>query len=742
MDSFREQPRDLIEISGQVEHIIYQNEANGYCVCDLLSDNDEQITLVGIMPFLAEGETIRGMGKWELHANFGRQFKIEYYEKELPAGTASILKYLSSRVIKGIGPASAVKIVKEFGEDTFDVIENHPEWLADIPGISLKKAKSISENFKSQFGVRSVMMFCRDFFGPATAVKIYKKWGGASIDIIKQNPYILCEQIHGIGFESADNIAKSLGTTPNDPERIKAGTKYVLSFNASNNGHSFLPYDKLCEATQSLLDVSREETEDAIQALVSEGKAVSVKYGKRECIYLKSYYDAEKYTSAKLDMLDKLCDKLNSSDIDKFIAQIEAEIGIEYAAKQKKAIISAVNNGVMVLTGGPGTGKTTVIRAVMLVFDRIGLRIALAAPTGRAAKRISDTTGRQAKTIHRLLEMSYNDQALPTFNKNENDLLEEDVIIIDEASMVDIQLMSALLHAIKPGAHLLLIGDSDQLPSVGAGNVLNDIISSEHFSTIKLTEIFRQASESLIVTNAHAINNGEYPDLNIKNKDFFFLPRESDEAIASTVADLCLNRLPKTYGEQIRSNIQIITPSHKGASGTDCLNSLLQSALNPPSPQKREKKVRNIIFREGDKVMQIKNNYDIIWEKEDQSGIGIFNGDIGVIEEINNANETLTVNFDKRMAIYDYTILDELDHAYAITVHKSQGSEYPVIILPLSGHSPRLLTRNLLYTAVTRATDMVIIVGQRSVIEAMVDNAREVKRYTGLCFLLREYNNM
>lgn len=742
MDSFREQPRDLIEISGQVEHIIYQNEANGYCVCDLLSDNDEQITLVGIMPFLAEGETIRGMGKWELHANFGRQFKIEYYEKELPAGTASILKYLSSRVIKGIGPASAVKIVKEFGEDTFDVIENHPEWLADIPGISLKKAKSISENFKSQFGVRSVMMFCRDFFGPATAVKIYKKWGGASIDIIKQNPYILCEQIHGIGFESADNIAKSLGTTPNDPERIKAGTKYVLSFNASNNGHSFLPYDKLCEATQSLLDVSREETEDAIQALISEGKAVSVKYGKRECIYLKSYYDAEKYTSAKLDMLDKLCDKLNSSDIDKFIAQIEAEIGIEYAAKQKKAIISAVNNGVMVLTGGPGTGKTTVIRAVMLVFDRIGLRIALAAPTGRAAKRISDTTGRQAKTIHRLLEMSYNDQALPTFNKNENDLLEEDVIIIDEASMVDIQLMSALLHAIKPGAHLLLIGDSDQLPSVGAGNVLNDIISSEHFSTIKLTEIFRQASESLIVTNAHAINNGEYPDLNIKNKDFFFLPRESDEAIASTVADLCLNRLPKTYGEQIRSNIQIITPSHKGASGTDCLNSLLQSALNPPSPQKREKKVRNIIFREGDKVMQIKNNYDIIWEKEDQSGIGIFNGDIGVIEEINNANETLTVNFDKRMAIYDYTILDELDHAYAITVHKSQGSEYPVIILPLSGHSPRLLTRNLLYTAVTRATDMVIIVGQRSVIEAMVDNAREVKRYTGLCFLLREYNNM
>lgn len=741
MEFPKEISRDLIEISGQVEHIVYQNEANGYCVCDLLTDTDEEITIVGIMPFLSNGETIRGMGKWELHSSFGRQFKVEYYEKELPAGAGAILKYLSSRTVKGIGPASAAKIVEAFGDDTFNVIENHPDWLADIPGISLKKAQSISENFRRQFGIRNVMMFCRDFFGPSTAVKIYKKWGGASIDIIKQNPYILCEEIHGIGFASADNIAKSLGTAPNSPDRIRAALHYILTFNAQQNGHTFLPYDKLCEAARELIEVTENEVEDAIFDLVSDGKLKEVKYNGRSCIYLKSYYEAEKYTASKLDLLDKLCDSINTGDIDKFIRQVEAECGIEYAKKQRLAIRDAINHGVMVLTGGPGTGKTTVIRAVMTVFDRIGLRIALAAPTGRAAKRMSQATGRQAKTIHRLLEMSYNENSLPQFNKNENELLEEDVIIIDEASMVDILLISALLRAVKPGAHLILIGDSDQLPSVGAGNVLNDIISSERFATVKLTEIFRQAKESLIVTNAHAINNGEYPDLNVKDKDFFFMPRESDEAISYTVAELCSKRLPKTYGEQIRKNIQIITPSHKGAAGTDYLNNTLQATLNPPSERKREKKYRDRVLREGDKVMQIRNNYDITWERDDETGMGVFNGDIGTIEAISHVNEAVTVNFDGKRAIYDYTMLDELEHAYAITVHKSQGSEYPVVILPMSGYSPRLLTRNLLYTAVTRATDMVIVVGRQKVLEAMVDNAREVKRYTGLEYVLSQLDN-
>lgn len=727
---------NYLSIEGTVEHIVYQNEENGYTVCDLAS-KDELITLVGIMPFLNEGEMISAMGEWVTHANFGRQFKVEAFEKQLPADANAILKYLQSKAVKGIGPTTAVRIVEKFGEETFDVIENHHEWLAEIPGISMSKAKLINENFKMQFGIRSVMMFCRDFFGPVTAVKVYKRWGGSAVDVIKKNPYVLCDEIHGIGFERADRIAKSVGINSNSMDRIRSGIKYILNYNAMHNGHVYIPEDKLIEASADLLKIEITEAEDALLDLENDTHVTIAKISNRNCVYLTSYYIAEKYIISKLDMLEKLCPKLDSGDIEKFITQIESEESIEYAAMQRKAISDALTSGVMILTGGPGTGKTTVIRALIRVFDRLGYGITLAAPTGRAAKRMSEATHYEAKTIHRLLEMTFADNNYPKFNRDENNLLDEEVVIIDETSMVDTLLMASLLKAIKPGARLLLIGDSDQLPSVGAGNVLNNLISSERYNTIKLKEIFRQAKQSLIITNAHAINKGHYPDLTTKNNDFFFISRTEDEDIANTVADLCLNRLPKKYGEKIRNDIQVITPSRKGAAGTELLNALLQKTLNPPSPKKKEKKIRDVIFREGDKIMQIKNNYNIEWEREDTFGQGIFNGDIGIIESIHFSEEHMVINFDERIAIYEFSLLDELEHAFAITVHKSQGSEYPVVIMPAYWYTPKLLTRNLLYTAVTRAQSMVVIVGQHDVVNKMVDNNRQINRYTGLEYYLR-----
>jgi len=738
-DAYKENS-ESVTIEGLVEHIIFHNEENAYCVAELSVNEEELITIVGTMPFISAGESIKAIGQWTVNPKFGKQFKIEYFEKQLPNTADAILKYLSSRAIKGIGPTTAAKIVGRFGEDSFDVIENHPEWLADISGISAKKAADISEEFKKQFGVRQVMMFCRDYFGPATAVKVYKRWGGSSIDVIKENPYALCDEIYGIGFERADKIAASLGIKADSDYRIMAALKYILDYNASKNGHCFIPEAKLIALAVQMLDISKDAAVHALESMTSAKKLISVRRGGESFVYLPAYYNAETYTAQKLDMLDRLCPKINVADIERTISLIEAETGIEYASMQRKAIINAVNCGVMVLTGGPGTGKTTVIRAVLRIFDRIDAETALCAPTGRAAKRMSDSTSREAKTIHRLLEMDYADDANPRFNRDENNPLDENVIIIDETSMVDISLMASLLKAIRPGSRLILIGDSDQLPSVGAGNVLRDIISSERFMTIRLKEIFRQAGESMIVTNAHAINLGELPNLDKKDGDFFFITRDSDSDIAKTVADLCVNRLPRKYGEEIRENIQIITPSRKGEAGTSSLNSLMQSVINPPAKGKKEKKLRDFIIREGDKVMQIKNNYDIVWDKDGQEGIGIFNGDIGIVREINNEEESLTISFDDRRAVYDFSMLDELDLAYAITVHKSQGSEYPFIVIPLYGFAPQLMTRNLLYTAVTRAQEMVVLVGRKEIVAAMVENDHRAKRYSALSDLLRAYD--
>ncbi len=725
------------EIFGCVENIVYSNESNGYTVCEL-DVGEELVTVVGIMPYLNAGETIKAKGKWETHQSYGKQFKVEYYEKKLPTSSAAIIKYLSSGMIKGVGGVTAKRIVDVFGEDTLDVIESHPEWLADIKGINAKKALEISESFKSQFGVRSVMMFCRDFFGPSLIMKIYNKWGSGSIDAINQNPYLLCEEIYGIGFDKADKLAEAIGFSRESEFRIASGIKYALSYNASNNGHMFIPRAKLITLTSETLGVSEELVTPCLEKLELAREVVSCEIKNRTATYLKEYYDAERYTVNKLVLLERLCEKTSLDDIEYMINGIEAEQSLSYARLQRKAIIAALNNGVMLLTGGPGTGKTTIIRAVIQIYKRMGFKIALAAPTGRAAKRMSEATQCEAKTIHRLLDMEYLAGERTKFRKNENSLLEEDVIIIDEASMVDALLMAALLKAIKPGARLMMIGDADQLPSVGAGNVLCDLLASERFETVRLTEIFRQAQESRIVTNAHAINSGELPVLTDKKGDFFYLSREDESDIIPTIVELCRTRLPRTYGVDFNASIQVITPSHKGVAGTEALNTSLQAVLNCPDKKKKEKKTRGIIFREGDKVMQIKNNYEIEWDRFGEAGTGIFNGDIGIIEAIDHSSELIRINFDDRICSYEFTKLDELEHAYAITIHKSQGSEYPIVIIPMYSAAHMLLTRNLLYTAITRAQSMVILVGREEIVAQMVANDRQSMRYTGLERILRE----
>ena len=730
----------LLSIEGSVEKIIYQNEENGYTVCEIFTPSDELFTLVGNMPYLSEGETVSALGNWVNHATFGKQFKVEFYEKQLPATETAILKYLSSGAVRGIGKVTAQRIVSQFGADSFEVIEHNPQWLAEIPGISPKKAEQISASFAAQFGMRNVMMFCREYFGPTTAVRIYKKWGNGAVERIKQNPYILCGEIYGVGFEKADAIAKDLGIKKNAPERIAMGLKYVLMHNAASNGHSFLPLDKLCAVAKRLLSCEMNEIEDEAAALESRGEIVCVRHEGMKCAYLRDYYEAEKYTASKLCALDRAGKNLGEDNVLSLISMVERESNMEYAVLQKRAICQAASNGVFILTGGPGTGKTTVVRAIIRVFDAMGLRIALAAPTGRAAKRMSQSAGEEAKTIHRLLEMEYGAEDKLRFRKNENDQLEDDVIIIDEASMLDLMLTNALLKAIKPGARLILIGDVNQLPPVGAGHVFDDIIKSDRFATVELTHIFRQAQESLIVTNAHAVNHGEYMNLESKSGDFFFLPRQEDAQTAATIAELCKKRLPKSYGLTVFEGIQVITPSRKGDAGTEMLNSALQSAINPPARGKAEKKVRDFTLREGDKVMQIKNNYDIEWNKNGSQGFGIFNGDIGVIKKIDLSEELITVDFEDKICEYDYTMLDELELAYAITVHKSQGSEYPIVVMPLYRYTPKLLTRNLLYTAITRAQSIVILVGNGEVAKAMVDNNRQTKRYTGLRYALEKYD--
>lgn len=728
----------LVRISGSIEHVIYENEETGYSICDMGTDDDELITIVGTMPFLGEGEQVVVYGKWVHNPRFGRQFAVQTYEKILPADANSILQYLAAGNVKGIGPKTAARIVEVYGSDTFDVIENHPDWLAEIKGISRKAAVKIQEEFRAQAGMRSAMLFFREFFGPATTMKIYKKWGGGAVDIAKRNPYRLCDEIPGVGFERADSMAERLGLAKDSPARIDSGLRYLLSTNATGNGHVCLPRDKLIASAAALLSVTAEQTEASLERLLSVGLLKSMRVGGTPMIYPDTAYYDEKYIADKLLQLDRTCAALSQADIERFILRAESESGITYAQKQRQAIFDALRSGVMLLTGGPGTGKTTVVRALLDIFESMGYKVDLAAPTGRAAMRMSAACAREAKTIHRLLEIEFNEGEQMHFFRNEDNHLEASVIIIDEASMIDNGLLASLLRAVKPGAHFILIGDADQLPSVGAGRVLWDLIECGRFATVRLDEIFRQAQSSLIITNAHRINGGEMPELDVKNNDFFFLPRTSEAAIAATVADLWQNRLPRSYGAATRGRIQVISPSRKGGAGTEALNIALQATLNPPGADKREYKFREVTFREGDRVMQTRNNYDLIWKKDSKEGQGIFNGDIGVIETIDAHGRTMTIAFDEKRVEYEFANLEDLEHAYAITVHKSQGSEYPIVILPAFACAQMLLTRNLLYTAVTRAQSMVIIVGSRDIVARMVDNNRQSMRYTGLAARLRE----
>ena len=721
----------LEHFSGIVENIVFYNEENGYTILDFAIDTNEIVTLVGNLPYVGEGDSLTVYGKWVNNPKYGAQFKVEQYEKILPADAAAILKYLSAGAIKGIGPKTAQRIVEHFGDDTFEVIEKHPEWLADINGISYKKAMEISEDFAKKASMRASMMFFRNYFGTAMTVKIYRKWGGKAVDIAKNNPYRLCEEIDGIGFEKADEIAMSLGLGEDSAERVMGGVRYVLNFNAGQNGHTCLPYDKLVGAATTMLGVSEESVAKAIESLLRLEKLATSTYDGEKYIFDREMYNCERYIADKLVSIDKTCINAHISDIHRYIAREELENGIKYAELQRKAIVEAMSNGVMVLTGGPGTGKTTVVRALLKIFKGMGMKVALAAPTGRAAKRLSESTSTEAKTIHRMLEINYESDTF-CFLRDEKNYLDENVIVVDEASMADTPLFCAMLKAIKPGAKLIIIGDANQLPSVGAGNVLRDIIDSGRFATVELTEIFRQASQSLIISNAHRINSGEMPILNVNDNDFFFLPRRSDAEIASTIVDLCKNRLPKAYGIVATSGIQVISPSRRGEGGVENLNLLLQESLNPKSPKDVTYTHKNRSFRVGDKVMQTKNNYQIEWEKDSKKGMGVFNGDIGEICAINPKEKLMSIRFDDKEVNYEFNMLDDLDHAYAITVHKSQGSEYPIVIIPAYQAPPMLLTRNLFYTAVTRAQRMVIIVGREDIVRTMVESNRQIMRYTCL----------
>lgn len=733
---------DIIE--GTVEEIIFSNEINGYTVCCVRSEK-EVVTAVGYMPFLNAGETVKLTGKWVSHPDYGDQFKAELYEKVFPQTEEAIEKYLASGIIKGVGPATAARIVQTFGRETLDIIGFKPQMLAGIKGISLDKAIRIGQAFEEQKGLRNVVMFLQEYgISPSCCVKIYRAFGDKAVDRIRENPYCLSEEVFGIGFKTADRIAMNMGVDPNSKFRMCSGIKYTLS-QAAANGHTYLPASRLKGHASDLLGTEMPGIEDALVSLTLDKSIVVEKHEDADRIYLSSFHNAELGVCRKLLELSEARFKGDLDGFDERLDRVQAEEGVELAEMQRTAVREAMTRGVLVVTGGPGTGKTTIIKSIIRLLNREGLRVALAAPTGRAAKRMTEATGFEAKTIHRLLEIGYaGDDREMQFQKNDSNPIETDVVIIDEMSMVDVILMNHLLKAVPPGARLILAGDVNQLPSVGAGNVLEDIIGSGAVKTVRLTEIFRQAQESMIIVNAHRINNGEMPNLNVREKDFFFVSRGNPENIVRTVVDLCSRRLPDSMGYDPMRQIQVLSPTRKGAPGVVNLNIELQKVLNPAGTRKAEKVSREYVFREGDRVMQVRNNYNLRWERNGQSfidGTGVFNGDVGIIREINEEEQRITVLFeDERLVEYDFSILDEIEPAFAITIHKSQGSEFPVVVLPVFPGPQVLMTRNLLYTAVTRARELVVLVGDEESLSRMVGNESENLRYSGLLDKLKKYS--
>ena len=730
---------ERVTVEGSVDAVIFQNEENGYTVLLLRVDGeDEPITVVGCIPCAAAGEGMTVTGVWVNHPVHGPQLSAESVERRLPQEEEDIVSYLSSGILKGIGPATAQRLVERFGTDTLRVLEEEPERLKTIKGITAKKAVELSEAFRALTGLRQVMEFLARYDLPVyLAMAVQRTYGDNALQMLRDDPYILSRAQFGVDFAVADAIAISMGFGGDDPCRLRAAIEYELAHNAGN-GHVFLPREKLLAATAQLVDVDTDMVETALDKLIDSFAVVEKPIANVRGCYLPRMYQAETFVAQRLlSMLRTPVEQLRQ--VDKTIDAIEKEQGVSYAPLQRQAVRMAAEGGVLLLTGGPGTGKTTSLRGIVALYRRMGLDVALLAPTGRAAKRLGEVTDCDAQTIHRALGMSYNEMTgQVAFKKNGSDPLETDAVIVDEMSMVDLELMQALLEALRPGCRLVLVGDPDQLPSVGAGNVLGDLLRSTVVPTVSLTQVFRQAEQSAIIRNAHAVNLGQPPQLDSNQGDFFFLCRRSPDRLVQTVVELCRDRLPKNMNVPA-DQIQVLSPTRKGACGTAALNRALQAALNPPAAGKRQKQWGDVTFRVGDRVMQTKNNYDVLWEKDDgTAGSGIFNGDVGVIQDIDSSGELIVLRFDDRTATYTADLLSQLDMAYAITVHKSQGSEYPAVILVSAPAAPSLMVRGVLYTAITRARRMLIMVGDDIVPAKMAANDRQQRRYSGLRRRLKE----
>ena len=724
---------DMQIIQGAISAVVYQNYENGYSILRLNVGGSETVTVVGTIPMPAVGERLMVTGRWANHPSYGRQFEAEFLERLLPQSVSEILSYLSSRTIKGIGPKTAARIVEHFGEMTLQIMEREPERLSEVSGISREKAGEIGRAFQLQVGMRQIMEFFALHHLPAElAVRTYKLYGDSTVELLYDDPYLLMDDGLEAPFGAVDHFAIELGVAGDDPRRVEAGILFELNYNLTV-GHSFLPQEKLAAATAQLLSIDLEPVQNGIVRLLETERLVQARLAGLTVLYLPQLYEAERRCSERL-----LCFAAQTfpapPSLGRMIRSAGEKSGIEYSQEQEQAIREAATSGLLLITGGPGTGKTTILRGILSLLQQMDVRCLLAAPTGRAAKRLTEVTGEDASTIHRLLEAGIDpNTGKMFFARDEDNPLKADAVIVDEMSMVDVQLLDHLLAAIPKGKRLILVGDPDQLPPVGPGFPFSDMLRSQRLPTIRLTQIFRQAQKSLIVMNAHRVNQGEMPELKCVSSDFFFMRRRSEDALLQLIRDLCTTRLPNNMGIP-PDQIQVLSPTRKGPIGTANLNKMLQAALNPPLPGKKERAFGEYTFREGDRVMQIRNNYDILWKKTDASavGAGIFNGDVGIIQKISTAEETITVLYDDREAEYDFTQLNELEPAFAMTVHKSQGSEYRAVILAAWNGSPYLLSRSILYTAITRARELLIIAGKEETVATMVQNAGKTRRYTGL----------
>ena len=723
---------EIISLEGTVENITYQNSENGFAVFEFFNDEESEVIAVGEVGNIFPGEKMTFTGHWDVHPTFGRQFKVASCVRSIPETADEMLMFLASGVIKGVKEKTAQKIVSEFGEKTFEIIELYPERLAKLKGISFDKAMEISKEFSRMAKEREALIALEKFgFSSAEALKVYQKYGVRSADVVEKNPYSLCNEIPGIDFDRAERIAGTLEKPVADEYRIREGVIFVMRHNLFNSGHTCVPRESLIAPCKSLMGCGEDDTQTAIDTLIGAKRLIADEIYGREFVFMPEMYEAEKSAAQSLLFSKRYAVKA-FPDMEEQIKRAELIGGVCYNDKQCLAIKLAVEKGILVLTGGPGTGKTTTLRGILSVFEAQGLEVALAAPTGRAAKRMSELTGKEATTIHRLLEVEWDGEDRPVFTRNKRNPLSAQAVIIDELSMVDVQLFSSLLEALPIGCRLVMVGDSDQLPPVGPGNVLHDIVDSGVIPTVELDVVFRQALESLIITNAHRIVRGEMPELGVQDKDFFFMERPAPASAADTICELAHSRLPKAYNYSSVDDIQILCPSRKGETGTVNLNKLLQAQLNPKERGKPEHAFGSRVFRLGDKLMQTKNNYNIEWKSDEATGLGIFNGDIGRLEKIDELEQTLTVRFDDRTAEIPFEFSRDLEHAYAVTVHKSQGNEFPAVIIPVTGINYYLEYRNLLYTAVTRARELIVLVGSQGTVAKMVQNDKKQKRYSAL----------